>query len=148
MLKNLSDTLHKAPNPFSRVKKRFPRYVLITACTGAIGFTAALILLHVGLHPLAALILSACLSGLFNYGAMELWAFPHREGKGKLSWKRLFQNAVVGIVGFSARYLVLYFGLLYLPVPSPLDKAVPLALAYLASFAIGYLTRTYVVFKK
>lgn len=145
VLKTLTDSLQNMTNPFYKVKKRFTRYLLITCCTGAIGFAVAWSLLHIGLSPLIALLASAATSGLLNYAAMELWAFPHR--KGRLCWSRLSGNALVGIGGLAARYLVLLFGLRHLHLPSPFDNAVPLALAYLASFVIGYLLRSRVVFK-
>lgn len=145
MLKSLSNSLHNAKNPFSRVKHRFPRYVLITACTGLLSFTAALILLHLGVPPLASLIASALASGLFSYGAMELWAFPHR--KGRLSWRRLIKNALVGIGGFTARYAVLTLTL-PLAFPEPFHKALPLILAHLASFVFGYVIRSRIIFHK
>lgn len=146
MLKHVTDTLHRAPNPFQRVEKRFPRYVLITACTGAVSFIVALTLLHLGLTPLPALVLSVCVSGLANYTAMELWAFPHRTGR--LAWSRLAANALAGGGAFAARYGVLGWGLAHLHAPHPFEKAVPLALAYLTSFAIGYLLRALIVFRK
>lgn len=144
-MKSLLDRLHGMRNPFLAVKRRFPRYVLITCCTGAISFLVALALLHAGLHPLPTLVLSALASGLFSYLAMELWAFPHRNGR--LSWERLVKNGLVGIGGFAARYGVLLLGLRYLPLPSPFTNAIPLALAYLASFTVGYLLRSRVVFR-
>jgi len=144
-LKRLIEKLQNLRNPFSRIENCFPRYIIITCCTGAISFGVALVLLHSGVPPLAALILSALASGLLNYLAMELWAFPHRSGR--LSWKRLSGNALVGCGGFAGRYIVLTLALRYLRVPPPFDYAVPLALAYLASFAIGYLLRSRVVFR-
>lgn len=148
MIKSLSESLHNAKNPLCRVKKRFPRYLIITCCTGAVSFAVALALLHGGMHPLLSLVLSACVSGLFSYAAMELWAFPHREGRGKLSWRRLTGNALVGIGGFAGRYLVLTLALRYIHLPYPFDNAVPLALAYITSFIIGYTLRCAVVFRK
>lgn len=148
VIKSLSESLHNVRNPLCRVKKRFPRYVIITCCTGALSFCVALALLHAGMGPLLSLVLSACVSGLFSYIAMELWAFPHREGKGRLSWHRLAGNALVGIGGFAGRYLVLTLALRHINLPYPFDNAVPLALAYLTSFIIGYTLRCAVVFKK
>lgn len=145
MLKTLVDSLHSMNNPLFRIKKRFPRYVLITCCTGVIGFSVAWLMLHAGFSPILALVASALASGLLNYAAMELWAFPHRSGR--LCWSRLSGNALVGAGGFVARYGVLVLGLRHLHLPPPFDNAVPLALAYLASFIIGYLLRSRVVFK-
>lgn len=145
MFKTLSDTLHNMPNPLCRVKKRLPRYILMTSCTGLLGFIVAWALLRAGVSPLASLVASAMASGLFNYAVMELWVFPHR--KGRLSWSRLSENALVGVGGFSARYIVLTLALRNLYFPAPFDTLVPLALAYLASFAIGYLLRSRLVFR-
>ena len=141
------EKIHNFPNPLLKLRKRFSRYIVITACMGTLSFLVAWGLLHMGIHPLASLIIAALSSGLLSYGAMELWAFPHREGR--LSFQRLVQNAVVGIAGFGARYLVLMLGLRYLhpQLPAPLDNAVPLALAYLASFTIGYLVRCRIIFR-
>ena len=147
MLRSLGDSLHNAKNPLARVKHRFPRYIIITASTGVVGFGVALTMLHFGIGPFLTLVVSACASGILNYTAMELWAFPHREGKGRLSFTRLWKNTIVGIVGFGARYLVLTVALAHLALPFPFDKAVPLILAYLASFIIGYVTRCTIIFR-
>ncbi len=146
ILKTFSDTLHRVPNPLRGLKKRFSRYVVITAVCGTFSYVAALILLHSGMWPLLALTISAGASGLISYGALELWAFPQR--KGRLSWNRLIKNAAVGVSGFAVRYGVLMLGLRYLHVPPPLDYAVPLALAYLSSFLFGWLFRSQVIFRK
>lgn len=145
MLKRLTESLHNARNPFFKIKKRFPRYVMITCCTGTLSFLAAWLLLSLGFGPLLTLVVSALASGLLSYTAMELWAFPHRTGR--LSFARLSGNALVGVGGFTARYAVLTLGLRYLHLPPPLHTAVPLLLAYLSSFIIGYLLRCHVVFK-
>lgn len=148
MLRSLGNSLHKARNPLLRVKHHFPRYLIITCCTGVVGFGVALAMLYLGFGPFVTLVVSACASGLLNYTAMELWAFPHREGKGRLSFTRLWKNTVVGVVGFGARYLVLTLALNHLLLPFPFDKAAPLALAYLASFLIGYVTRSRIIFRR
>ncbi len=145
MLKSISDSLHNIKNPLGRIKKRFTRYVVITSCMGCLSFLVALALLHAGFAPLLSLVISALSSGLLSYGAMELWAFPHREGK--LSVRRLVETSVVGIGGFAARYVVLTLAL-KLAIPEPFHNAVPLALAYLASFLFGYILRSQVIFRK
>ena len=146
MLDTLSKSIHNLRNPFFKIKHRFPRYVLITCCTGTLSFVVAWLMLHSGFQPLVSLVVSALCSGLLSYGAMELWAFPHRNGK--LSWTRLSGNALVGIGGFAARYVVLVVALRHLAtLPPPFNNAVPLALAYLASFCFGYLLRSRVIFK-
>lgn len=102
-------------------------------------------MLHMGFNPFFTLVCSVMASGLLNYGALELWGFPHR--KGHLSWVRLAQNAIVGTGAFGARYLVLRLALEHFNYPEPFNKVVPLAMAYCASFVIGYLLRSRVVFK-
>lgn len=144
-MNSLYKALHHAGNPLFRVKRRFSRYLIIVSCTGALSFGVALLMLHAGFQPFVTLVCSVLASGLLNYGALELWGFPHR--KGRLSWKRLLQNAIVGTGGFGTRYAVLTLGLHYLTFPQPFDKAIPLALAYTASFIFGYLLRSRVVFK-
>ena len=134
------------PTVMSRIKKRFTRYFLVTLGTGTVSFAIALALLHAGVPPLLSLIGSVLVSGLANYGCLEYWVFPHRV-KRHLSWRRLGGSSLVGAVAFAARYGVLTLGLKYLAVPSPLDYAVPLALAYCVSFTIGYLMRALVVFR-
>lgn len=147
MLHSVVDRLNNAKNPFSRVKRCFPRYVLITACTGIVGFGIAWALLHAGVGPLLTLIASALVSGTINYLVMELWAFPHRQGR--LSWKRLAGNAMVGAGGFAARYGVLVAGLKYFAqLPGPVNSLLPLTLAYLASFIIGFSLRRLIVFRR
>lgn len=142
---SLRSKLNRLPNPFHRIRKRFARYLLIAACTGTVSFLVALALLHLGFSPLVSLTLSVMVSGLANYAALELWGFPHRTGG--LSWKRLGHSSIVGAGAFAARYGVLSFGLGTFQALAPFDKALALALAYGASFAIGYLLRSRVVFK-
>ncbi len=134
------------PTAMRRIKKRFTRYFLVTLGTGTISFVTALSLLHAGVPPLLSLIGSVLVSGLLNYALLEYWVFPHRV-KRQLSWRRLGGSSLVGAVAFGARYGVLTLGLKYLTVPSPLDYAVPLALAYCVSFTIGYLMRALLVFR-
>lgn len=144
-LKSIAKAINEINNPFRRIKTRFSRYLIITSCTGAISFLVALALLHAGMKPFLTLVLSVTASGLLNYACLELWAFPHR--KGRLSWRRLIGNAMVGVVGFGARWGVLTLGLHYSAALAPLDKAVPLAAAYVASFLIGYFFRSRIVFR-
>lgn len=138
--------LVNARNPFFRVKGRFTRYLAVCFCTGVIGFIAALLPLHSGLSPLASLVLSSLASGLCNYTALELWGFPHR--KGRLSWRRLTHSSLVGVSGFLVRYGVLILGLRLWHGLAPFDKALSLAFAYGASFFVGYLLRSRLVFRK
>lgn len=143
---NLHTRLLRLPNPFARFRKRFTRYLSIVCCTGGIGFIVALVLLHHGVRPRFSLILSVLASGLLGYGALELWGFPHRLGA--LSWRRLAASSVVGTLAFLGRYAVLKAGLWLFAGIAPLDKFLALALAYLASFSIGYLLRSRMIFHK
>ena len=143
---SLHTRLTRLPNPFARFRKRFTRYLSIVCCTGGIGFVVALVLLHHGVPALASLILSVLVSGLLGYGALELWGFPHRLGA--FSWRRLAASSLVGALAFLGRYGVLEAGLRLFAGLAPFDKFISLALAYLASFTIGYLLRSRVVFHK
>lgn len=129
-----------------RVKKRFSRYIIVCSITGLISFVIALVLLHAGFSSFVSLAVSVIISGFLGYAALELWAFPQRTGR--LSWRRLLQNAFIGVIGFGVRYAVLEIGLAYFHFIAPFDKGVPLALSYIASFLIGYLLRCCFVFRK
>lgn len=146
LIKSLTHHLNNMRNPFFRVKRCFSRYLIITCITGTLSFLVALVLLHSGMKPFLTLVLSVSASGLLNYAMLELWAFPHRRGR--LSWRRLIGNAMVGLGGFAARWGVLTIGLKYLGFLAPFDKAAPLLFAYCASFAIGFLLRSRVVFRR
>lgn len=145
LIKSIAHALNNVQNPMFRVKRRFSRYLIITCCTGLLSFCIALALLHAGVDTFTTLVLPVSFTGLLNYGMLELWAFPHRRGR--LSWRRLLGNATVGAGAFAARWGILTLGLEYSAFLAPFDKAVPLLLAYLSSFVIGYLLRSRIVFR-
>lgn len=132
-------------NPFYRIRKRIVRYTIITAISGTISFLVALALLHAGHSPFVSLAGSVLASGLLGYALLELWGFPSR--KGRLSWHRLMQSALVGASAFAVRFGVLTLCLGLFVRLAPYDKLLSLALAYTASFLVGYLLRCRFVFK-
>ncbi len=135
----------KAPNPLHKVKKRFTRYLIINSTTGALSFVIALPLLHYAVSLLVSLLIAVAASGLLNYGMLEFWAFPQRSGR--LSWQRLLWSSIVGAAAFAVRYFVLLKSLDLFRKAEPCDNFLALILAYLASFSIGYIMRSRMVFK-